>query len=171
METSKPSMERFGIVTGVITSLTLIAYFMLMKVLGLAHILELRFFNFVIIAIALFISIRKYKERLHEREFYLKGLGEGMMVTATTTVIFGVFMGFYLAYMDRALLETIKTTASVGEYLDPLMIVFSIFLEGMASGAVITFAIMQYLKTNGTVMTRKDVREAETGTSTPNNNY
>jgi len=166
MET-KPSMERFGIVTGVITSLALLAYFMLMKLLGLAHILELRFFNFIIIAIALFISIRKYKERLHEREFYLKGLGEGMMVTAVTTVLFGVFMGFYLAYMDPALMETIKSTASVGRYLDPLMVVFSIFLEGMASGAIMTFAIMQYLKTNGTIVTREDIRE----TSTPNNNY
>jgi len=169
METSKPSMERFGIVTGVITSLALIAYFMLMKVLGLAHVLELRFFNFIIIATALFISIRKYKERLHEREFYLKGLGEGMMVTATTTVIFGIFMGFYLAYMDPALMDIIRAESSFGRYLDPLMVVFSIFLEGMASGAVITFAIMQYLKTNGTIVTRKDIRRETT--TTPNNNY
>jgi len=161
MKIKPPSLERIGLLTGVVTALALISYFLLMKVLGLAEILELRFFNFVIIATAIFIGIRNYKAKLHEQEFYLKGLGQGMFISAVTVVIFGVFMGFYLAYFDPALMDRIRSYASVGQYLDPLMVVFAIFLEGMASGAIITFAVMQYLKSNGSEVGKGAYNEKE----------
>jgi hypothetical protein len=145
------SIERIGFVTGLITSAALIAYFLLMKVLNLAHVVELRFFNVIIVAVGIIYGIVRLKRNLHEDEFYLKGLGQGMFITAVTTVIFALFITVYLTYFDHQLMMEIRSRVSYKGSIDGTMIFVSVFMEGMASGAIITFAAMQYLKVQGTV--------------------
>jgi hypothetical protein len=147
------SIERIGLATGLVISLALIAYFFTMKAFHLAQVVELRFFNFVIIAVGICYGINSLKTQLHEQEFYLKGLAEGMIITAVTTVTFALFMTVYLRYFDVALMEDISKRVPYSGTLDSMVIFVSIFMEGMASGAIITFAAMQYLKSNGTVKT------------------
>jgi hypothetical protein len=145
------SPERIGLVAGLLTSLGLIAYFMIMKALGLAHIIELRFFNCIIMAVGIISGIVYLKHRTHEHEFYLKGLGEGMIITIIAVVIFSAFITVYLRYIDIPLMEEISKKAPY--QMDAMTIYGSVFLEGLASGAIITFAAMQYLKRVGTYKT------------------
>jgi hypothetical protein len=142
------SPERIGLTVGLLTSLGLIAYFMIMKALGLAHIIELRFFNIIIMAIGIISGIVYLKHRTQEHEFYLKGLGEGMLITVIATVIFSIFITVYLKYIDTALMEEVNKRAPYT--MDTMSIYASVFLEGLASGAIITFSAMQYLKRVGT---------------------
>ncbi|MGQ0828751.1 MAG: hypothetical protein ACT4ON_10185 [Bacteroidota bacterium] len=65
MKTTSPSLEKIGFTTGLITSVVLIGYFMIMKLLGFAHILELRFFNGIILAIGVCYGIYKYNRELN----------------------------------------------------------------------------------------------------------
>jgi hypothetical protein len=149
MKTNSASVERIGIVTGLLTSLALIGYFMLMKALGLSQILELRFFNFVIMSVGLFIGISYYKRSVpFNQEFYLKGLAQGAMITLVTVVSFALFISFYLNYFDQPLLEHIRATFST-QKIDGFSIFTAVFMEGLASGMIITFCAMQYLKREG----------------------
>lgn len=147
------SIERIGLVTGIVTSLALIAYFFIMKALHLAQVIELRFLNFIIIAVGICYGINSLKHKLNEQEFYLKGLAQGMVITVVTVAIFATFITVYLRYFDFSLMEQISKKVPYNGSLDGMTIFGSLFLEGLASGAVITFCAMQYLKTQGTVKT------------------
>lgn len=149
MKTTSPSIERIGLVTGLITSLALIGYFMLMKVLGLEQILELRFFNAIILTVGVCYGIIKLKRELHEDEFYLKGLMQGLYISVVAVVAFGLFMSFYLSYFDLPLLEHIRQKSTVGMSINGVSVFVVIFMEGMASSVIITFAAMQYFKRAG----------------------
>jgi hypothetical protein len=147
------SIERIGLVTGLITAAALIAYFFIMKALNLAQIIELRFFNILIIAVGIYSGIYYLKQKLHEDEFYLKGLGQGMIITVVTVVAFATFMTIYLNYYNLSLMEEISKKVPYTGSLNAMVIFVAIFMEGLASGAIITFASMQYLKSQGTVKT------------------
>jgi len=147
------SVERIGLATGLVTSLALILYFLAMKALNLAQVVELRFFNFVVIAIGICYGINMLKTRLHEQEFYLKGLAQGMIIAAVTVVTFALFITIYLRYFDPGLMGEISRRVPYTGSLDGLVVFVSIFMEGMASGAIITFSAMQYFKSEGRVKT------------------
>lgn len=149
MKTLKPSVESVGLKIGLITSLALVAYFFLMKVLGLSHIIELRIFNFLILCTGICYGINKLKKELHEDDFYLKGLAEGILISVVSLLPFATFISFYLEYFDVALMDHIKSSVAMGEYINGLTIFFVIGMEGLASGAVITFCAMQYFKSEG----------------------
>jgi|GEM_PF-486436 len=154
MKTSSPSIEKTGFKTGFITFLALLAYFMIMKFLGLSHILELRFFNFVILAVGICYGINKFKHDSHESDFYLKGWAIGMVVSFVSLFLFALFMSFYLIYFDKSLMEEIQKTTTLGfTFTSGLNIFFSIIMEGMASASIITLAAMAYYTSYGKVKT------------------
>jgi hypothetical protein len=147
------SIERIGLITGLVTALALIAFFLAMKAMNLAQIVELRFFNILIIAAGICIGINNLKNRLNEQEFYLKGLAQGMIITVVTVVTFALFITIYLRYFDVGLMEEIGRRVPYTGQLDGLIVFVAVFMEGMASGAIITFSAMQYFKSQGTVKT------------------
>src|ERR1700741_722896 len=124
MKPLKTSIESVGLKIGLITSLGLLSYFFLMKALGLSHIIELRIFNFLILASGICYGINRLKQELHEDEFYLKGLAEGIFITIVALVPFGAFISFYLAYFDTGLMDHIKSTVAMGEYINSLTVFF-----------------------------------------------
>ena len=145
MKTKSPSVERIGLVTGLITSLALICYFMLMKALGLEQVIELRFFNCIITTIGICYGIQKLKRELHSEEFYLQGWAEGMYITVVATITFALFMTVYVMNFDSALLEIIENRMHI-QSMAGLTVFGAILMEGIASGVVITLAAMQYFK-------------------------
>lgn len=149
MKTVFPSIEKIGIRTGVVTFIALVAYFMIMKWLGLSLILEFRFFNFIILAVGICYGINKFKHDSHETDFYLKGWGQGIYISAVAVVLFALFMSIYINYFDEPLLERIRQTTPIGTSATGLHIFFAVLMEGMASAAVITLAAMQYFKSVG----------------------
>lgn len=148
MET-KPSIERNGFTIGLITSAALVAYFFIMKAVGLAHVLELRFFNFIIAAVGIAYGINKLRNDLHQDEFYLKGWAQGIYISTVCVVSFSIFMSVYIMYYDPALLESVRENTNIGASMNAFTLFISLVMEGMAGGAIITFAAMQYLKRQG----------------------
>lgn len=147
------SIERIGLIIGLLNTVALIAYFFAMKALNLAQVIELRFFNIIIVAISICYGIYYLKQKLHEQEFYLKGLAQGMIITVVSVLTFAIFMTVYLTYYDMPLMEEISKRVPYTGTLNGMVIFISIFMEGMASGAIITFSAMQYFKSQGTVKT------------------
>ena len=145
MET-KSSIEKNGFAIGLITSAALVAYFFSMRAAGLSNVLELRFFNFIIAGIGIFYGISKLKNDLKEDQFYLKGWAQGIYISAFCVVSFSIFMSLYITYFDQSLAQAIKTQTNIGTSYSTFTLFVSLLMEGMAGGAIITFASMQYLK-------------------------
>lgn len=142
-------MEKIGLKYGLFTAITLIGYFLLMKLFGLAHIIELRFLNGVIMAIGVTMSIRALKIIRQGNLGYFEGLGVGIITSVLATAIFAAFMVVYIKAFDDSLLKVLSGNQFVGERLaiTPGVVVFIVLmLEGVISGFMVSFIAMQWFK-------------------------
>jgi hypothetical protein len=128
-----------------LTAVALLAYFLLMKLLGYAGIVELRFLNFIIMLLGVRFFILRLKHENDGRLEYLQSLGYGFIVAAIASVIFSAFMMIYLAYIDHSLLQSIQTNQRFGESITPASAALVLILEGCASGLIVSFVLAQYM--------------------------
>lgn len=145
MKTTKRSIEFIGTATGLIISLLLVSYFSLMKVLGLATVSELRYFNFFILLGGILYAYEQFRTPGNNIE-YFSGMGLGFITTAASVIPFAAFIYAYFTYVDPGLLAAIKSNSLMGEYLTPFTVTGAIVIEGLASGVIISFVLMQYYK-------------------------
>lgn len=78
---------------------------------------------------------------------YLDGLRMGMQVTLISVLIFIAFLALYLKFIDRGFLQVMEASGLWSFHKVTIsQASIGIFIEGMASGLIITFALMQYFK-------------------------
>ena len=147
MDTKQTTSQslKFGIYTG----LGLIFYFLLMKAFGFHKYLELHYLNMIFLFLGLLYSIKKIKLFSGELK-YFEGLKIGILVTLTSIIIFNVFLLIYEFFIDPSFLTLLQDKLSFGFVKSPAttsFIVFGIiFIEGLSSGFIITYMLMQYYK-------------------------
>jgi hypothetical protein len=133
---------------GLFTSLALILYFLSMKLFGLETNFYLRFLNFLIIIIGVYALI---KQELKKPEAtYFSTLINGISMTVVTVLTFLVFLAVYIKFIDPSFIEVMEASNIWGNQLSVAQASVAIFIEGMASGLVITFAWLQYFKNSFT---------------------
>ncbi|MGI9543564.1 MAG: DUF4199 domain-containing protein [Cyclobacteriaceae bacterium] len=146
MKASNVNVESVALRFGIMTAAGLISYFLLMKLIGWVHIVELRVLNFLILSAGVTVAINYFKKIKQGDLAYLKGIGVGLLTAMIGVVIFAFFLVMYLLFLDPGFMEMIQQQESFGQYLDPLTVGFTIIVEGFGSGYLITFIVMQYLK-------------------------
>ncbi|MCA1761984.1 MAG: DUF4199 domain-containing protein [Cryomorphaceae bacterium] len=134
-----------SIVYGLLTALALVVYFLIMKVLGLETNFYLRIFNFVIIVAGVY-ALLSSTIKSGNNISYFEGFGAGFRLTLTSVIVFLAFLGLYTHYIDPSFIEVLEQTGIWGSNISLGQAAFAIFIEGMASGVVISFAWMQYFK-------------------------
>ena len=127
------------------TSVALVVYFLLMKLFNLETVVELRFLNFFIMFLGIRFFLLRLKRENNDKLEYLPALGYGFLVATFASVIFSVFMFIYLSYIDHAMMQYIQEHKPFGERLTPASAAVVLILEGDSSGAIISFALAQYL--------------------------
>lgn len=147
METRKISIERLAVITGVLICGVMIIYFLLMAIMGLAHVAELRFLNFVIAGAGAACVIKYYMNRTGTHIQYLEGLTLSFVSIIVSAVLFALFIFFYFSKINPELLDVIRVDAPVmGKYLTPFSASITVIAEGIVSGLVLSFSLMQYFK-------------------------
>ncbi len=114
---------------GLYTAIALIAFFFLMKLVGLIEVYELRTLNVIFLFTGVFLAMRHFRKNA-EKASYLNGLGVGMLTSAIALLIFGAFITIYLSAIDPGFMETLKEDEYFGQYLNPYIAGAAIFLEG-----------------------------------------
>lgn len=122
----------------------LIAYFMLMKVLGLGHHVELRLLNLFIQVAGIYYALKKFKTTHHDHLNYFRGLVTGVATAAIGSVVFAFFMFLYMQ-LDQNMMQSIIDNEPMGRYLNAYMAAFIVALEGVFSGLLVTFVVMNYV--------------------------
>lgn len=125
----------------------LIAFFLLMKVVGLAHIYELRFLNVFIQVGGIYFALKKFKQSHEEHMNYFRALITGVATGAVSSVIFALFLFVYMS-VDTAFMQGIIEKEPMGRYLNPYITAFMVALEGLFSGLLFTFIIINYVDTD-----------------------
>jgi len=141
------SIEKVGLKAGLITCGSLIFYFMIMKYFNFMNSAVAWSFNFVILWAGIIFSYRYYRAKTILNVNYIQGLILGGITTAVSVVPFIVFIYIYFSVVDAMLLQLLKNNILfMGEQITPVTAAGSTMVEGLCSGVIISFTMMQYLR-------------------------
>jgi len=131
---------------GLLAFALLTGFFLIMKAFGLHEILAFRYFNVIFLAGCILMAFLLYRKKHDYKGIrYLTGIRMGIHVTLLGAILFSIFMGVYLA-IDTGFMEYVQEHGQFGEFLTPVRAAGGVFIEGFASGAIITFSLMQLFK-------------------------
>lgn len=125
----------------------LIAFFLIMKLVGLVHHYELRFLNVFIQVGGIYFALKKFRETHDQHLNYFRALVTGVATGAISSVIFALFLFGYLS-IDTELMQGVIENEPMGRYLNPYITAFMVALEGLFSGLLFTFIIINYVETD-----------------------
>jgi len=126
---------------------TLILYFIIMKILGLSHHVELRLLNLVILTAGIYLALKKFKLTHTDNLNYFRGLIMGVATGGIGSLVFGVFLFIYMQ-LDTDMMQSIVNNEPMGRYLNPYMSAFIVVLEGFFSGLLVTFVLLNWVTTD-----------------------
>lgn len=125
----------------------LIAFFLIMKLVGLVHHYELRFLNVFIQVGGIYFALKKFRETHGQHLNYFRALITGVATGAISSAIFAIFLFGYLT-IDSNLMQGVIENEPMGRYLNPYISAFMVALEGLFSGLLFTFIIINYVETD-----------------------
>ena len=132
---------------GIRIAIGLIVYFVVMHLLGFSHVVELRLLNLLILVAGVYLALKKFKETHDAQLHYFRALATGVATAAVGSIIFAVFLFFYMT-LDQSLMDSIVQNEPMGRYLNPYISSFIVALEGVFSGLLVTFILINYIGTS-----------------------
>lgn len=133
--------SRYGIWIAVV----LIAYFLLLKLVGLHQYPVLSAVNGLIYGAGLYMAMKKYSLRKNKFK-YEKGFEVGLLAGGIASIIFTVFMAIYMYQIDAEFATNIMDAWNLEYDMGTLMLLMSLLIMGFATSLVLTLAFMQLLK-------------------------
>jgi hypothetical protein len=125
----------------------LMLYFIIMKLANLSHYPELRLLNLLILVGGIYFALKKFKKTHEDHLNYFRALVTGVATGAIGSVVFAVFLFLYMQ-LDPSMMETIKANEPMGRFLNPYIASFIVALEGVFSGLLVTFILINYVHTD-----------------------
>jgi hypothetical protein len=120
-------------------------YFLIMKLLGLEHILVLRMLNFVIVIWGINAAIKTNIIKNHDTN-YLSNTMIGVASSIIAIFASALSLFVYITFISPGFIHELESSLLWGSNLNAMLIAFVVFFEGTASSVVSTFIIMQYWK-------------------------
>jgi hypothetical protein len=127
--------------------LGLVAYFFICYLFGVIHVLELRLFNFVIMCAGVYYAMRQYRRTHNDHINYFKALTIGVSSSFIGTSTFVLFL-FLIFSLNGNMYQEIIKNAPMGEHLDKYIATSAVWFEGMFSGFMATFILINFIETD-----------------------
>jgi hypothetical protein len=125
----------------------LVAYFVIMNLIGLGNHVELRLLNLFILAAGIFLGLKKFKDTHEDHLNYFRALITGVAIGAVGSAIFGICLFIYMS-ANGTFMESMKANEQMGLHLNPYMASFIVVLEGVFSGLLVTFVLINWVTTD-----------------------
>jgi hypothetical protein len=122
-------------------------YFFLMVFIDKGHHVELRLLNLFILAAGIFFGLKKFKETHEDHINYFRALVTGVSIGAVGSSIFGFLLFVYLK-IDSGFMDVMMQNEQMGLHLNPYMASFIVVLEGVFSGLLVTFVLINWVTTD-----------------------
>lgn len=138
-------MTRHYIKYGLLITVLLIAYFLVLKLMGLHTLTVLSAFNAVIYGFGIYLSISSYKKS-HLPFKYEKGFQAGLLSGSFASILFGIAMAVYMHHIDPSFANTILDKWDADLSNGSFFLIASVFIMGFSTSFILTLAFMQLLK-------------------------
>ncbi len=132
---------------GLRIAIGLIVYFMVMHLLGYAHHVELRLLNLLILVTGVYLALKRFREQHRDQLHYFRALVIGVSTAAIGSCTFALFMFGYM-FFDASFMQWIIDHEPMGRFLNPFMAAFIVALEGVFSGLLVTFVLLNWVATD-----------------------
>jgi len=146
MAPSNITYQKISIKYGIFVGIAHIIYFLLMRILGLQHIIELSFLSALFLIIGIVVAIAKYKKALKGHINYLKGLAIGATVGVVSSSLLAIFLVIYISLFDNSYLTYLQASYLFPESLTILSLFMLAIIYGTWPGFIIAFIAMQWYK-------------------------
>jgi hypothetical protein len=103
--------------------------------------------NVFILIGGVFFALKKFKHTHEDHLNYFRALITGVATAAVGSLIFAAFLFIYMQ-THPTLMEDIKAHEPMGRYLNPYIASFIVALEGVFSGLLVTFILINYVTTD-----------------------
>ena len=131
---------------GVTAGVLIIAYWLLLRVTGLAfRLLDLRHVSVLILFYLTYRAIKKISDSGSDSLRHMEGFGISMYVAAIAYGISSLFLFAYL-YADKAFMSFLVQNGPFGRYLDPMNVAFWELSEGLGMQIVFGLIVMELFK-------------------------
>lgn len=130
---------------GLLIAIGLIILFFIMRAFGLLHVVELRVLNFFVMLTGILMAVKTFRKKSPDEFTYFRGMGVGIMTGIIGSLIFALFVFFYVNNIDPGLMQTIKENEPMGRFMNPYIVGVIIAVEGIASALLISFILLNYL--------------------------
>lgn len=132
---------------GLRIALGLTVYFVVMNLAGLAHEVELRLLNLLILVTGVYLALKKFRQTHEDRLNYFRALATGVATAATGSLLFAMFMFLYMT-IDESLMRAIIENEPMGRFMNPYIVSCIVALEGLFSGLLVTFILINFIATD-----------------------
>ncbi|BDW92121.1 MULTISPECIES: DUF4199 domain-containing protein [Flavobacteriaceae] len=133
---------------GIVTSAVLIAYFLILALMGKHTNVFYSLFNGIITGFGIYETIKYTKIKQGKGFSYGKGFTAGITTGFVATLLFTIFFAFYATELDSVFLDNLST-AWASDYQNFQGIVFfTVAIMGFATTLVLTLSFMQLFKTS-----------------------
>lgn len=126
----------------------LTVYFLIMKFAGLLYILELRMLNLIILVAGIYFALKKFKATHEDHINYFRALATGVATGAIGSFGFAVFFWVYSSFIDPPFMQFLIDNEPMGRFLNPYITSFIVLLEGVFSGLLVTFVLLNWVTTD-----------------------
>ena len=92
-------------------------------------------------------ALKKFKQSHEDRINYFRGLVTGVATAAVGSLVFAFFLFVYMQ-VDSDLMQSIIENEPMGRYMNPYIASFIVALEGVFSGLLVTFILINYVDTD-----------------------
>lgn len=130
---------------------SLIIYFLLLKAFDLHENPWLRLTNGVFMCLGIYFAIKRYKSSSEDKFSYIDGTKTGLVTGFIATVLFTIFMAIYMFHLDTAFTQKLLGDWFADYEVGANILLFIVFIEGLASSVVLSLAFMQLFKNSGFV--------------------
>ena len=131
---------------GVSIALTLIGYFILMKLMGWHEYPALSIFNGVIYGAGILKAMQVFKQN-SDNFSYAEGWQIGFLSGTIATLLFTAFMGFYMLEINTEFANAVLSNWGITYTNGVVVMLVSTVLMGMSTAIVLSLTFMQLLKT------------------------
>ena len=133
---------------GIVTSAVLIAYFLILSLLGKHTNVFFSLFNGIITGFGIYETIKYTKTRLGKDFNYGKGFTAGITTGFIATILFTIFFALYSTELNSNFLtELSKVWAKDFSHFEAIVF-FTVAIMGFATTLVLTLSFMQLFKTS-----------------------
>jgi len=131
---------------GVLIAIGLVAYFLILLLIGVQTNPVFSLGNGIIVAFGLYKAMKDYKQEKESAFEYQKGFMAGLFTGFNATLIFTIFFAIYVTNINTNFLPEMLANWSSHYHVGVGIVVFVAAVMGFATTFVLTLAFMQLFK-------------------------